>query len=80
MPRRPPWIYTPSPEEIAEKAAADKLAKVAERWGVFAWEQANMYRTESALRVYKRRHAAEAYADKINAEAGANLVVRKLRS
>jgi|JI10StandDraft_1071094.scaffolds.fasta_scaffold979016_2 hypothetical protein len=80
MSRRKPWIYQPSPEEIAEKREQERVAKNAERWGVFPWEAANMYRAESAVKIYKRESAAEAYADKRNSEdPSANLVVRKIR-
>jgi hypothetical protein len=81
MPRRKPWIYQPSPEEIAEKREQERDAKAAERFGVFPWEAENMYRTKSAVKIYKRESAAQAYADKVNAEQGtsANLVVRKIR-
>lgn len=80
MSRKAPWIYAPSPEEIAEKKAAAKQAKAAERWGVFQWEAANQYR-DGAIKVYKLRSAAEKYADALNgADHTRNLVVRQLRS
>ena len=80
MARRVPWDPR-GPEWAAEARAKAKAEKAAERWGVFAWEAENMYRTADAVRVYKREAAAQAYADKCNAEAGTtgNLVVRKIR-
>ena len=81
MSRKAPWIYAPSPEEIAEKKAAAKAEKAAERWGVFQWEAANQYRNESAIKVYKLHSAAEKYADAHNsADHNRNLVVRQMRS
>ena len=82
--RRPPWVYAPSPEEAAERKAQAKAVKAAERWGVFHWEAANMYRTESAVRVFKRESAAQKDADARNEAAGlgqpaGDFVVRKLR-
>lgn len=80
MSRKAPWIYAPSPEEVAERKAAAKQAKAAERWGVFQWESANTYRNESAIKIYKRRSAAEKWAEaNNNADRNCNLVVRKLR-
>lgn len=49
MSRKAPWIYAPSPEEIAEKKAAAKQEKAAERWGVFQWQAENQYRTPQAI-------------------------------
>ena len=78
--RKPPWIYQGSPEEEAEKAAAKRAAKAAERFGVFTWEPENMYRTASARKIYKRRSAAEKFADAENErDPAANLVVRPIR-
>lgn len=80
MSRKAPWIYAPSPEEAAEKKAAAKQEKAAERWGVFQWEAGNQYRTPQAIRIYKREGAAQKCADRMNAEPRyGELVVRKLR-
>ena len=58
------------------EALADKAA---ERFGVFPWAPANMYRS-GAVKVYKRRTAAEAYAERLNnADPAANMVVRPMR-
>mgnify|MGYP003479746080 CR=1 FL=1 len=75
MPRRKPWFYAPGPEEVAERAAKARADKAAERFGVFP----NMYRS-GAVKVYKRRTAAEAYAERLNnADPAANMVVRPMR-
>lgn len=79
MPRRKPWFYAPGPEEVAERAAKARADKAAERFGVFPWDPANMYRS-GAVKVYKRRTAAEAYAERLNnADPAANMVVRPMR-
>ena len=43
---------------------------------VFPWEAANMYRRESAVRVYRRRCDADRFAEK--SDPALNLVVRSL--
>ena len=68
------WMFDP-----AEEKARKREEKAAERWGVFVWEAENMYRTESALRIFKYEKVAQKHADKENARTGANLVVRKIR-
>lgn len=80
MPRRKPWFYAPSPEEAAERAAKARADKAAERFGVFPWDPANMYRS-GAVKVYKRRAAAEAHAERLNeSDPAANMVVRPMRT
>ena len=79
MPRRKPWFYAPGPAEGAERAAKARADRAAERFGVFPWGPANMYRS-GAVKVYKRRTAAEAYAERLNnADPAANMVVRPMR-
>ena len=47
-----------------------------ELYGVFNWEAQNQYRRENALKVYKRKKAAEDYA----AKHPGNVVVRTIRA
>ena len=63
--------YTP-----AERARRQQAQDRASDWGVFPWEAANMYRRESAVRVYRRRCDADRFAEK--SDPALNLVVRSL--
>ena len=55
---------------------------LSDRVAVYPFDPSNMYPASSALRVYQRRRAAEAYADKLNEkpfppEAPRGYVVRR---
>jgi hypothetical protein len=47
---------------------------------VFVWDKDGRYNLDRAIKVYKREHAADAFAEKHFRESGKNYVVRTLHA
>ena len=64
--RKPPWMQNLPPTPT-----------VTHTYGMFVWRGDGLYHHSTPLRTYKRQHAAQAYADKLN-EISMDHVVRRI--
>lgn len=63
--------YSPGPDDGWRVTEEPYTVEHVERHGVFVWEPENMYLPTSAVKLYKRKHAAERRADALNASGRA---------